>query len=103
MRRTTARNVARSSARLCPATLWAQRCTWLHLWPRSSPDRRSSSTAAGNSSDEEDFSMMQIETRVDRFVRNCWYVAGWEDEISGDDVLERTLLGESVVFYRASD
>ncbi len=38
--------------------------------------------------------MMQIETHVDRFVRNCWYVAGWADEISADNVLERTLLGE---------
>ena len=47
--------------------------------------------------------MTQIETRVDRFVRNCWYVAGWEDEISGDGLLERTLLGDSIVFYRASD
>ena len=47
--------------------------------------------------------MMQIETRVERFVRNCWYVAGWEDEISADSMLERTLLGESIVFYRASD
>ena len=47
--------------------------------------------------------MMQIETRVDRFVRNCWYVAGWEDEISSDGVFERTLLGDSIVFYRATD
>ena len=47
--------------------------------------------------------MMQIETHVDSFVRNCWYVAAWEDEISADSVLERTLLGESIVFYRASD
>jgi hypothetical protein len=31
--------------------------------------------------------MMQIETHVDRFVRNCWYVAGWADEISADNVL----------------
>ena len=38
--------------------------------------------------------MMQIETHVDRFVRNCWYVAGWADEISTDNILERTLLGE---------
>ena len=30
--------------------------------------------------------MTQIETHVDRFVRNCWYVAGWEDEISADNV-----------------
>ncbi len=38
--------------------------------------------------------MTQIETQVDRFLRNCWYVAGWEDEISADSVVERTLLGE---------
>ena len=47
--------------------------------------------------------MMQIETHVDRFVRNCWYVAGWADEISTDNILERTLLGESIVFYRTAD
>src|SRR6185437_8721839 len=103
MRRTTARSAARSGARPCPTTSLAQRCTWPRPWPRSSPGRPSSSTAASNSSDEEDTSMMQIETHVDRFVRNCWYVAGWADEISADNVLERTLLGESIVFYRASD
>lgn len=41
-----------------------------------------------------------IETQVDRFLRNCWYVAGWEDEIPADGLFERTLLNESVLFYR---
>ena len=41
-----------------------------------------------------------IETQVDRFLRNCWYVAGWEDEIPQDGMFERTLLNESVLFYR---
>src|ERR1700751_5736567 len=84
--------------------MWlVQRSTWPRPWPRSSPGRRSWWTVASNLSDEEDASMMQIETHVDSFVRNCWYVAAWEDEISADSVLERTLLGESIVFYRASD
>ncbi len=34
------------------------------------------------------------------FVRNCWYVAAWNEEIAGDVVLGRTLLGEKVAFYR---
>ena len=44
-----------------------------------------------------------IETRVDRFLRNCWYVAGWEDEIPADGLFHRTLLNESVLFYRTAD
>lgn len=44
-----------------------------------------------------------IETQVDRFLRNCWYVAGWEDEIPKDGMFERTLLGESILFYRTRD
>src|SRR6478672_11185277 len=103
MRRTTARSVARSGERPCPTTWLAQRSTWPHPWPHSSPGRRLSSTAANNSSDKEEYPMTQIETQVDRFLRNCWYVAGWEDEISADSVVERTLLGESIVFYRAAD
>ena len=35
------------------------------------------------------------------FLRNCWYVAAWEDEI-GDRPLARTLLGEPVVLYRTA-
>lgn len=44
-----------------------------------------------------------IETQVDRFLRNCWYVAGWEDEVPQDGMFERTLLNESILFYRTSD
>lgn len=34
------------------------------------------------------------------FIRNAWYVAAWDHEILGDTLLERTLLGESVLLYR---
>jgi phenylpropionate dioxygenase-like ring-hydroxylating dioxygenase large terminal subunit len=44
-----------------------------------------------------------IETKVDRFVRNCWYVAGWEDELTADGMFARTLLNESVLFYRTAE
>ena len=44
-----------------------------------------------------------IETHVERFVRNCWYVAGWEDEVPAEGLFERTLLGESVLFFRTAD
>lgn len=43
-----------------------------------------------------------IETRIERFVRNCWYVAGWADEVPAEGLFERTLLGESVLFYRTA-
>lgn len=47
--------------------------------------------------------MSTIETSVDRFLRNCWYVAGWEDEVPADGLFERTLLNESILFYRRTD
>lgn len=34
------------------------------------------------------------------FVRNCWYVAGWDKEIPADGMLPRVLLGEPVLLYR---
>lgn len=37
------------------------------------------------------------------FVRNSWYVGAWCDEIKEGGMLARTLLGDSVVFYRLSD
>ena len=36
------------------------------------------------------------------FVRNAWYVAAWETEIS-ETPLARTILNEPVVMYRATD
>jgi phenylpropionate dioxygenase-like ring-hydroxylating dioxygenase large terminal subunit len=37
-----------------------------------------------------------------KFVRNQWYVAALAEEV-GDGLLERTVLGESIVLYRALD
>jgi len=37
------------------------------------------------------------------WLRNAWYQAGWSNEISGDEPLVRTILGEPVMFYRAGD
>jgi phenylpropionate dioxygenase-like ring-hydroxylating dioxygenase large terminal subunit len=34
------------------------------------------------------------------FVRNCWYVAAWDHEISADALFERKILGASIVFFR---
>lgn len=34
-----------------------------------------------------------------RYLRNCWYVAAWGDEVS-DGLLARTILGEPVVMFR---
>lgn len=36
------------------------------------------------------------------FLRNCWYVAAWDHEIDRDALFERTLLGDSVLFYRTA-
>jgi phenylpropionate dioxygenase-like ring-hydroxylating dioxygenase large terminal subunit len=43
-----------------------------------------------------------IETRVTGFVRNCWYVAAWANEIVDDGLFSRTLLNESVLLYRTA-
>lgn len=37
------------------------------------------------------------------FLKNCWYVAAWDHEVLGDTLLERTLLGESVLLYRTQE
>lgn len=37
------------------------------------------------------------------FVRNCWYVAAWRDEVQGEGILARTLLNEPVVLYRQAN
>lgn len=36
------------------------------------------------------------------FLRNCWYVAGWQAEF-GRDLSARTILGDEIVIYRKSD
>ena len=41
-----------------------------------------------------------IETEVQGFIRNCWYVAAWDDDVPADGLFSRTLLGESVLLYR---
>lgn len=37
------------------------------------------------------------------FLKNCWYVAAWDHEVTGDKLLARKLLGQRVVMYRRSD
>ena len=34
------------------------------------------------------------------FIRNLWYVAAWEHEISADGLFSRTIIGIPIVFYR---
>lgn len=34
------------------------------------------------------------------FLRNVWYVAAWDDEVTQDALFQRTLLNESVLFFR---
>ncbi len=37
------------------------------------------------------------------FIRNAWYVVAWDYEVLGDTILERTILGQSVIVYRTAD
>ncbi|WP_112173025.1 aromatic ring-hydroxylating dioxygenase subunit alpha [Paraburkholderia unamae] len=37
------------------------------------------------------------------FLRNAWYVAGWDAEVAGDTLLPRRLLGDDLVFFRGDD
>jgi phenylpropionate dioxygenase-like ring-hydroxylating dioxygenase large terminal subunit len=37
------------------------------------------------------------------FLRNCWYVAAWDHEVTRMNLLRRVLLDEPVVFYRTED
>jgi phenylpropionate dioxygenase-like ring-hydroxylating dioxygenase large terminal subunit len=34
------------------------------------------------------------------FLRNCWYVAAWNYELTSDKILARTILNEPLAFYR---
>ena len=36
------------------------------------------------------------------FLKNAWYVAAWSTEVS-DDLFERTIIGDSILFYRKAD
>lgn len=37
------------------------------------------------------------------FLKNCWYVAGWDYEFVGKDIIARTILNEPIIFYRTED
>jgi vanillate O-demethylase monooxygenase subunit len=37
------------------------------------------------------------------FVRNCWYVAGWDYELTADKPISRTVINEPIVLYRTAD
>ena len=43
------------------------------------------------------------QTREDRmWLRNCWYVIGWEHEIPADGFLARTVLGTPLLAWRTA-
>lgn len=37
------------------------------------------------------------------YVRNCWYVAGWERELAPDALMSRTIMNEAIVLFRRAD
>lgn len=38
-----------------------------------------------------------------KWLRNCWYQAGWSDDVTDRQPLVRTILGEPILFYRKTD
>lgn len=36
------------------------------------------------------------------WLKNCWYQAGWSDEVQGDQLLERTILSTPLVLHRST-
>jgi len=34
------------------------------------------------------------------FLKNCWYVAAWDDEVGANDLFKRILLNEPLMFFR---
>ncbi|MGA2550274.1 MAG: aromatic ring-hydroxylating dioxygenase subunit alpha [Burkholderiaceae bacterium] len=37
------------------------------------------------------------------FLKNTWYVAAWDSEVAGEQLLARRLLGQPIVFFRGTD
>ena len=37
------------------------------------------------------------------FIRNCWYVAGWNRDLPEGELLAREIIGERLVIFRAAD
>jgi phenylpropionate dioxygenase-like ring-hydroxylating dioxygenase large terminal subunit len=37
------------------------------------------------------------------FIQSAWYAAAWDYEVLGDNILERTILGQSLIVYRQSN
>ena len=36
------------------------------------------------------------------FLKDCWYVAAWDHDLLGDSLLNRTICGQSIVFFRTA-
>jgi phenylpropionate dioxygenase-like ring-hydroxylating dioxygenase large terminal subunit len=37
------------------------------------------------------------------YVKNCWYVAAWDHELTGENLMPRKVINEAIVFFRKSD
>lgn len=46
---------------------------------------------------------MTVKDHEPVYARNCWYVAGWSDEISEGQPYSISILGEPIVFFRRND
>ena len=39
-------------------------------------------------------------TEISMFLKNCWYMGGWDHEVMDGKLLERRILDQPIVFYR---
>ena len=47
--------------------------------------------------------MKQAPANRAMFIRKAWYAAAWDYEVLADTILERTVLGDSLIVYRTTD
>jgi phenylpropionate dioxygenase-like ring-hydroxylating dioxygenase large terminal subunit len=46
--------------------------------------------------------MLPKKEAIMAYLRNAWYVAAWDSEVGSEGVFQRTLLDESILFFRGS-
>src|ERR1700722_13321110 len=67
-----------------------------------STQSRLDETCDGVRAGSKDFPMRREFSGTCSYVRNCWYVAGWDYEVPQDTLFQRTIIEESILLYRTS-
>ena len=88
--------VGRISSALTPPAGRSAVRRWLRPWPRLGPVRQ---LRARRSPRARDLSL-SARTCSMTFLRNCWYMAAWLDELPAEGGLARTFLDEPVFLFR---